>query len=139
MRIVVDTNIIFSALLLKNSKIRDILFNNKFSFYAPNFFFSEIFKYKEKIFHCTHLSEEDVYEYLNRILENIEFVRETFISMENREAAYDLCREIDERDTPFIALALELDAYVWTGDRKLSRGLKERGFENLADIDFLYS
>ena len=37
-------------------------------------------------------------------------------------------KEIDEDDTPFIALTLELNALFWTGDRRLKRNLKERGF-----------
>ena len=139
MRVVVDSNIIFSALLVKNSKIRDILFNRKHRFYSPNYFFSEIFKHKEKILRYTHLDETEVYEYLNRILEKIQFIRGEVISKENRLTAFELCKEIDEKDSPFIALALEIDAYVWTGDKKLKKGLEAKGFSKLADLELLYS
>lgn len=137
MRIVVDSNIIFSALLMKNSKIRDILCRKNHHFYSPNYFFSEIFKYKEKIFKCTHLDEIDVFECLNRILENIQFVRGEVISKENRMTAYNLCQNLDEKDSPFIALAIEIDAYVWTGDKKLKEGLKKKGFKKFADFKIL--
>ena len=42
--------------------------------------------------------------------------------------AYELCKGVDEDDTPIIALAIELDGEVWTGDKVLVEGLKEKGF-----------
>lgn len=44
--IVIDTNLIFSALLSSQSKIRDILFDTNFKFYAPNYLISEIYLHK---------------------------------------------------------------------------------------------
>ena len=40
-----------------------------------------------------------------------------------------MCREIDQADTPFVALALELDAYLLSGDEKLKKTLSEKGFK----------
>jgi len=127
-KVVVDSNIIFSALLSKCSPIRDSLFLREHKYYAPNFFFSEIFKYKEKILKCSKLDEAELYELLMRLLDGIQFVKSSIISAENRKYAYDLCEDIDEKDVPFIALAIELDAYVWTGDKKLIKGLQRKGF-----------
>lgn len=47
--VVVDTNILFSSLLAKNSKIREILERKDLRFYAPNFLMVEIFKHKDRI------------------------------------------------------------------------------------------
>jgi len=47
--VVVDTNLVFSALIPKASKIRDILFEQKMSFYAPNFLISEIYLHKNRL------------------------------------------------------------------------------------------
>ncbi|MBE0425847.1 MAG: hypothetical protein IBX72_04265 [Nitrospirae bacterium] len=52
MKVVVDTNILFSAFLSENSQYRDLLFDEKYEFYSPNFVFLEIFKHKEKILKC---------------------------------------------------------------------------------------
>ncbi|HIH12377.1 TPA: hypothetical protein HA242_01515 [Candidatus Woesearchaeota archaeon] len=49
--------------------------------------------------------------------------------------AYDLCKEIDEDDAPFIALALEINGYLLTGDDKLKRGLKIKGFDRFLLIE----
>lgn len=102
MKVVVDTNIIFSILLSHSSKMRDMLWNKKYTFYSPNFVFVEIFKHKEKIMKFTK--------------------------------AYELCGGIDENDTPVVALALELNALLWTGDEKLKEGLKRKGFNRFFDF-----
>jgi predicted nucleic acid-binding protein len=38
---------------------------------------------------------------------------------------------IDEKDTPFIALSLELKIPLWTNDRKLISGIRAKGFYNI--------
>ena len=129
MKVVVDTNIVFSAFLSKNSKYRELLFDDKYEFYSPNFVFLEIFKHKEKILKCTKESEEEVYGFLGKMLKRVSFVKEEVVSVENYEKANELCREIDENDTPFLALALEIDGYLLTGDEKLKKVLKIKGFD----------
>ncbi len=59
MKVVIDANILFSAFLSKNSKYRDLLFDEAYEFYSPNFIFLEIFKHKEKLLKCTKESEEE--------------------------------------------------------------------------------
>lgn len=129
MKVVIDTNILFSAFLSKNLKFRDLLFDATYEFYSPNFVFVEIFKQKEKILSCTKESEEEVYGFLGKMLKRINFVKEEVVSAEHYEKANALCREIDENDTPFVALALEIDGYLLTGDEKLKRELKNKGFD----------
>ncbi|PSQ84453.1 MAG: hypothetical protein BRD44_00900 [Bacteroidetes bacterium QS_7_67_15] len=41
----------------------------------------------------------------------------------------ELCHDIDETDTPHVALVFELDGELWTGDKKLKEGLRENGFD----------
>ncbi|MBP7534856.1 MAG: hypothetical protein KA783_10450 [Chitinophagales bacterium] len=50
------------------------------------------------------------------------------MSVKNRQKAYDLCKDIDEKDLAFVALALELNALLWTGDQKLRKGLESKNF-----------
>ena len=134
MKVIIDANIVFSALLSKNSKYRDVLFDERYSFYSPNFVFLEIFKHKEKILRCTKESEESVYGFFGKILSKIHFVKEDLVSFENYDFAYNLCKGIDENDTPFIALALEIDGYFLTGDSKLKKHLRIQGFNRFFDI-----
>lgn len=133
-RIVVDTNIVFKALRLKNSFIREVLNQEKFHFYAPKFLLVEIFKHKEKILKNNTQQEEEFYEYLNLLLQKITFVNEDIISIGNYMEAYRLCKEIDEKDTPFVALALELECDLWTFDQPIKLGLKSKGFDSFFEV-----
>lgn len=126
--VIVDTNILFSAMRSPNSKIRSILDREDLSFYAPNFLIVEIFRHKEKILQKTMSESEEVYEFLNKITRKINFVNEDDISLGNCIHVYRLCQDIDEKDTPFVALTLELEGEFWTYDTALSRGLQQKGF-----------
>jgi len=128
MQIVIDTSMIFSLLLGKNVRMRDIFFNPANIFYAPNYIIGELFEKKEKIMKCSALSEAEIYELFHRILSKIEFVSEYFVASEHKVQAFSLCQNVDEDDIPFIALSLHLKAGLWTGDIKLKEHLKNQGF-----------
>ena len=63
--VVVDTNLIFSALIPKASKIRELLFESNMTFFAPNFLIAEIYKHKEKLIKNSKLDESEFYLYFN--------------------------------------------------------------------------
>lgn len=78
--IVLDTNIIFSILLDRGSKIREKFFEKDVRYIAPNFVFVELFKHKEKLLKFSRLSEAELLELLHRILHRITFVDESTIA-----------------------------------------------------------
>ncbi len=110
--IVIDSNVVFKALRLKNSFIREILSQEFYDFYAPKFLVVEIFKHKEKILKNNIQLEDEFYEYLNILLNRITFINEDIVSIGNYLEAFRLCKDIDEKDVPFIALALQLDCEI---------------------------
>jgi predicted nucleic acid-binding protein len=127
--IVVDTNILFSALIGRRSSIRErLLMEPRVSFCCPRFIFSELFKHKERIVAATTLSEDELLDALNALLARIRFVDESLVPLGTWLEARRLCRDIDEKDTPFIALAIYLNARLWTEDEELKRGLRAKGF-----------
>ena len=128
--VVVDTNLIFSALIPKASKIRDILFESNMTFYAPNFLITEIYTHKDKLIKNSKLTGSEFYLYFNGIIERVKFIPTDFIGIDSRQKAYDLCKDIDIKDTPFIALAIDLGLPIWTGDKKLKDGLRLKGYQN---------
>ena len=128
--VVIDTNLLFSALIPKASKIREILFESNLKFYSPNILISEIYKHKDKLIKHSKLTESEFYLYFNGIIELIKFIPTDFIGLESRQKAYDLCHDVDIKDTPFLALSIELAIPLWTGDKKLKEGLRKRGFQN---------
>lgn len=125
MKIVVDTNILFSALLNKSSAIHELIFYPRaFHFYAPELLIREIERYTEKIQQFSRLQKSEIVEAKFRLLDNVKVISEELISPGSWSKAYDLVKDIDEYDTPFVALALQLDCFLWTGDKKLSAGLR---------------
>jgi len=128
--LVVDTNIVFST-LQKEGMTRKLFFLLGMEFYAPNFLMVEIIKYKEKIVSLSPMNESEFISVVSKVFNKINFVNETLISAENRRKAYEMCKYIDEEDTPFVALALELDIPLWSGDKKLAKGLKDKKFDKI--------
>lgn len=54
-----------------------------------------------------------------------------YITEENQLKAISLCKEIDEKDTPYIALALEMEIPLITQDKKLYNGLQKADFKHI--------
>ena len=130
MKIIVDTTILFSAMLSNGSHLRQTLFQQDLEFFAPNYIFLELFRHKEKLLKLSKQSEAEIYLFLNYLLERIKFISPDLVSTQNYFLAYELCKEVDEADTPFVALSLELNVALWTGDKKLKNGLQVKGFQN---------
>jgi len=127
---VVDTNRVFSALIPKASDIRNTLMDEALTFYAPEYLISELHLHHQKLLKSSKLTESELHFYLNSILERIEFVPTDFIRTSSRQHAYELCKDVDVKDTPFIALCIELDLPLWSGDKKLKEGLRAKGFNH---------
>jgi predicted nucleic acid-binding protein len=139
MKIIVDTNIVFSAILNSSSTIGKVLMQSKkhFQFYTCDFLRVELVKHKKKLLSLTKLSEDELFELENLVTENISFINESLIPTKTIIAAESLLKNIDIKDTPFVALAVHLDATLWTGDSKLITGLKRKKFYNVASTSEL--
>ena len=131
MKLVVDTNVIFSALLKSGSKELYILKKSNFQFFIPKVVFIELFKYKEKILRYSNLTEDEILELLYVILGSIKVVDEMQIPYEFRKLSYELTKDVDVKDAIFVASALALNAKIWTGDKKLREHLIKNNKEDL--------
>ena len=129
MKLVIDTNIVFSTLLNPHSAIGEILMNiqDEFAFFAPELLKDELKKYAPKITAYSKLDSKTLTEIKELILSAIICISEESISEQSWIEAFALTKDIDEDDTPFIALAIELKAKLWTGDKTLSNGLSKKG------------
>lgn len=127
--VVIDANRIFSELIAANHQLRRAFTSlPKTRFICPKYVFVEIFKHKERIADASGLAEPDLLSLLHSVLERIEFIDEDSIRLGSWTEAWRLCREVDENDTAYVALALDQDAELWTGDRVLEVGLRKKGF-----------
>jgi predicted nucleic acid-binding protein len=129
-KLVVDTNVFFSLLLGRDTVLRRrFLSEITWSFHCPRFFLVELFKHKERIALATKLSQDELLECLYELLARVRFVEEGSIPLGTWMEARRLCREVDPKDAPFVALALHLDAHPWTSDTDLKTGLRAKGFD----------
>lgn len=134
MKIIVDSNIIFSSLLNQHSSISDMLFRKEFDFVMPKYAYIELFKYKEKIIRFSGHNEEEILEILYKLLKNINIFDENMIAPKTLKKAYRLVKDIDEKDIIYIALTIEMDGLLWTGDKKLIKGLQKKGFNKICAL-----
>lgn len=131
MKIVVDTNIVFNAIISGKGNIGDILFNSSrnYFFFLSQFMIEEISKYSEKLSKASKLPYDKLNDAKQRVLSQITLISEEIILAIHWKDAFELMKDIDVKDTPFVALAFEMDALLWTGDKKLSIGLKMLGYD----------
>ncbi len=134
MNVVIDTNILFSALLKTPNKFAETIFLSDDSFYAPKHVVSELFKHQKKIIKASRLPGDAVFELLFLLSKRINIADEKDLSHTSIEKAYDLCKNIDPMDTMIVALALDMKAPLWTGDKILIKGLLSKGYNNFYKI-----
>ena len=139
MNLVVDTNIIISLLITPSGTIADLIFNklNKSYLVSPRFMFDELLDKSRKIQKITGYTSKDLTELFYIIRETIEFIDDELITIENQKKAWQLVQDIDKKDLMFVALSLQTDYRLWTGDLKLIKGLKKKGFINITDTNEL--
>ena len=139
MKIVVDTNIVFSAILNSSSDIGKILINAipNVKFYSCNFIKEELFLNRQKLQKLTRLDLSDLEELLSITTQNIHFINEKLLPSEAWNEAIRLTEDFDLKDAPFIALSLHLRATLWSGDKKLRLGVLKKGFVNINDTKSL--
>ncbi|MFH1751572.1 MAG: PIN domain-containing protein [archaeon] len=115
MQLIVDANILFSA-LIKNSFTRKIFYRENLEFFAPEFLLIELEKYKEEIISKAKISSDDFDLLLESFFELI-----TFVELDAYVGLLPKAKSIspDENDSPYFALALRLSCNIWSNDKKL--------------------
>jgi len=118
MKLVVDANILFAA-LIKEGSTAELLISNKIHLFAPEFLFEEFSKYKELILKKTHRSNEEFNQFLDILKNQI-----TIVPKKEITPFIDKAEKIspDPKDTIYLALALALKSNVWSNDKKLKEG-----------------
>jgi predicted nucleic acid-binding protein len=97
----------------------------------PKYGFVELFKHKEKICKVSKHSADEILEILYELIRHIDFFDENTLSVNALQSAWELVKDIDPKDMLFVALTLEMNGLLWTGDVKLRKGLENKGFDLL--------
>jgi predicted nucleic acid-binding protein len=118
MRIVIDSNILFSA-LIKDSTTRKLIMEYDGVFLFPSFIFKETEKHKEMLLKKSGMDKEEFDKFLAIILQKVYVVPEEAL-MRHRKEALELTKKIDINDSLFFACALAYaDSAIWSNDRRL--------------------
>lgn len=139
MKVVVDTNIVFSAILNSNGKIGDLLLNSgkNIDFYSAEYLRYEIENHYEKLSKISKQPLDKIARTEYFVIKEIKFISEEQIDENLWRSAHDLVKDVDLDDIAFVALAKHLKCKLWTGDGILIRGLNKKGFKNTITTDEL--
>lgn len=115
MKLVVDANILFSA-LIKDSFTAKLFFKERLRLYTAEFIIDEFHKYEELILKKTKRSPEQFAEIMVVLQKVI-----TVVPQEEYAPFMDEAKRIspDEKDVAYFALAMKLHCALWSNDKAL--------------------
>lgn len=139
MRIVVDSNVIFSAILNTKSQIGHLIINGAkyFDYYSIGLLKTEILKHKSKILRITGFTDNQFHDTYQYVIKRIKFIDHILLPEEDLKKAVELVSNIDLDDAPFLALNEHLNSLLWTGDEILINGLKNKGYTKIISTNEL--
>lgn len=140
MRLVVDTNIAFSAILNTNSKIAKIILKPKsgLNLYSTDQLQIEIGNHWNKLKKISGYSEAELFKIVALINQRIRFINVELIPLKLLLKAENIVCDIDVDDAEFVALTEHIKGKLWTGDKDLIKGLKKKGWDKVVTTDSLY-
>lgn len=118
MRLVVDSNVVFSALFNKGKSFEVFAANRLFKTFelvSTEFMFSEIGKRLDKLLSESKLTKEELSEVFSFIKNEINLISSSEFSDKLDEA-----KKLNEKDSPYLALALKLNCPILSGDKGLT-------------------
>ena len=132
--LVIDSNIIFSAALNIDNEIGQFIMSSDpdlVKLFAPDYLRMEIERYLPRIAHHSKLSDQEVRRIISLIYTKLSFISDEIIPFESYSKALKYVRDVDMDDLAFVALNEYLNGLLWTGDKKLYKGLKSKGYERV--------
>lgn len=136
MHIVLDTNILFSA-LIKDSTTRKLILEYDGIFLFPEYIFEEAEKHKEEILRKSEMDTDDFNELLALILKKVTIIPYEVLEP-YRQEAYNIIKDIDVNDTLFIACALAYkESIIWSNDSQLKKQSRIKVINTAEAIELL--
>jgi predicted nucleic acid-binding protein len=133
MRIIVDTNMIFSTLITPNSVRDGIFFDKTIEIFTAQKLWEELLteEHQAKMRKCLKRHQAD-FEMLQEYIQS-RIITVVDINPVYMQLAYEKCKDVDITDVDFVALSLQLGHKLWTGDKKLKKGLLAKGIDIFFD------
>lgn len=118
MGIIIDSNVLFSA-LIRNSMTRKMILEYGGKFLFPDYIFEELERHKEDLLQKSKMSKTDFDKLLELLLCKMERVPKEAL-LEFLEDALEMVKNIDQEDALFVACALAYpNSIIWSNDKKL--------------------
>src|SRR3989344_643131 len=116
MKIVIDTNVLISA-LIRDSITRKIIVESGWEFYYPEDSIHEVREHKDLILKKSGLSEYEYTKCLNKLLNYVNLVSKEQTAFCLDQASNEIGKT-DPDDVVFLAAALILDhGVIWSNDK----------------------
>lgn len=122
MKIVVDTNILMSA-LIKDSITRKIITDSGLEFYYPEISLNELKRYERLILDKSRLKTLEYKKLLKNLLDNVMLISTKYFDDKINEAS-KMMKHIDPDDVVFLACAIALNANIWSDDKDFQKQKK---------------
>lgn len=84
------------------------------------------------------MTDNEFIETYELIIRNLSILNHTIIPKKFYKTALELCNSVDVEDTAFVAITNYLKGKLWTGDKKLIKGLKEKNYHRIITTEELY-
>ena len=137
MKIVVDVNIILSA-LTRDSSTRMLILESGHDLYFPEPSLDKIMKYKDYVIEKAGLREGVFLDLVQTLFKYIRVVPTKEI-LKHWDEAKETMGRIDQEDVTFIATALGLDdSIIWSNDKDFEKQKKVKVFKT-KDVVELFS
>jgi len=114
MRLVVDSNILFAA-LIRDSVVRHLFLHIEAELFLLKVNFEEIDEHKKELIRKSRCGEESFSILFESLSSKCRILEDDIILGKMGEAEKVMDR-VDPDDTPFIAAALAIDADIWSDD-----------------------
>ncbi len=114
MRLVVDSNILFAA-LIRDSTVRHLFFHLKAELYLLQVNFEEVNAHKEELILKSKSGDETFRILFDALSSRCRILNDEML-FDKMDEAEKIMRSIDIDDSPFIAAALEIGADIWSDD-----------------------
>ena len=139
--VVVDTNILFSALISPSGNIAKLLTSPSLPIKRVTCHYTmvELFKHQAKIIKNSKKSFDQIVDDYYTLLSGLELHNEALIAKNHWQEAERLTTGVDAFDIAYVALTLQTGGVLWTGDRKLTTHLHTMGFTQTVSTSDLVS
>jgi len=114
MRLVVDSNILFAA-LIRDSAVRHLFLHIDAELFLLNLNFEEVNEHKHELIRKSRSGEDSFRILFEALSSKCKILDDGFI-LDKMDEAEKIMDKVDPDDTPFIAAALAIDAGIWSDD-----------------------